>query len=280
MSYNYKDFDYAAYVSKNQKQLNELANQKNALQGQINNFDKTYDYTKDAGWIAADKQIKSDANVLASQERGRMGNRIGAKTSWEDAVSASIQTEAAKNSQNLIPTYKEAAYNKLLNQQNRLDTQYNNLLQQERQDYSDYLAGRNTAFNEHVTKENYNYKNYLENQEAIKQAEAAKNPSIDPDLFLKFKQFDADNGTNYAEQFFGVTPNTTEKSLIDTTGASAAAKAFPKVIFSKEMFDNSSNTKKEYGTYQNYVQQQIMKGYQKGNLSVSDVNWLKRYYGF
>lgn len=271
MTYNYKVKDY---VSKNQSRIDDLDNQ-------IANHDQTYDYTKDAGWIAADKQIKDAAKVLASQELGRMGNRIGTKGSWEDTVIASIGVQADKNSQNLIPTFQRMALDKLKSQRD-------SLAQREQQDYNNWLASENLNLQNYarqLTQQNTDRQLKLQEDQLAFQKDQyndSKNatPSMDLSELAKFAQIDADYGTNYVNQLFGVTPNATGKPLIDTTGASAAAKAFPKVIFSKEMFDNSSNTKKEYGTYQNYVQQQIMKGYQKGNLSVSDVNWLKRYYGF
>lgn len=150
MAKKYEDFDYQDYVSKRQPQLDTLYNQ-------YTNFDSVYDPSKDTGLQTAKNQLMSEANVLASKERGRMGNRIGARSSWTDAVSSSIQTDALKNYQNLIPQYMQNAKNDLLNQ-------YNMLNQLEQQDYSRWADKRNFDYQNYansITQENadraYNY---------------------------------------------------------------------------------------------------------------------------
>lgn len=173
MAWKYKDFNYADYISKYGDQIKNTKSQIDSLYSQINNFDNTYDHTKDAGWIAANNQIQSDAQIAESKARGKMGNRIGTTSSWEDSVASSIQTDALKNSQNLIPTYKDAALNKLNNQYSLLQNQYNNLLSLDQQDYSKYLNGRDFAYNKYIADKNFDYQQYLNDQNAKLQAAQA-----------------------------------------------------------------------------------------------------------
>ena len=100
-------YNYQAYVSKYGKKLNDLDNQMNSVYNQISNFDNTYDHTKDAGWIAANNQIQDDAKIAAGNAYGRLSNRIGATSTAQQVASDSVYANALKNSQNLIPTYKE-----------------------------------------------------------------------------------------------------------------------------------------------------------------------------
>lgn len=166
MAWKYKDFNYADYISKYEPQIKNTKSQIDSFYSQINNFDNTYDHTKDAGWIAANNQIQSDAQIAESKARGKMGNRIGTTSSWEDSVASSIQTDALKNSQNLIPTYKDAALNKLNNQYSLLQNQYNNLLSLDQQDYNNYINNRDFAYNKYTSDKNFDYQKYLNDQNA------------------------------------------------------------------------------------------------------------------
>ena len=143
-------YNYQAYVSKYGKKLNDLDNQMNSAYNQISNFDNTYDHTKDAGWIAANNQIQDDAKIAAGNAYGRLSNRIGATSTAQQVASDSVYANALKNSQNLIPTYKEAALNKLKNQYSLLQNQYNNILSLDQQDY-----------NRWNDKNNFDYQQYL-----------------------------------------------------------------------------------------------------------------------
>ena len=148
-------YNYQAYISKYDKKLNDLDNQINTVKGQISNFDNTYDHTKDAGWIAANNQIQSDAKIAANNAYGRLSNRIGATSTAQQVASDSVYANALKNSQNLIPTYKDAALNKLNNQYSVLQNQYSNLLALDQQDYSRWSD-----------ENNFNYQKYLNDQNA------------------------------------------------------------------------------------------------------------------
>ncbi len=145
--YNYKKFDYAGYINENKDKLNQMSNQ-------LQNFDQTYDHTKDASWIAADEQLKKDARIAGANAVGRMGNRIGAISTSMQNASDSIYADALKNSQNLIGTYRDAAYNKLLNQ-------YNLLNQQEQQNYNRWADERDFKYNDHTNEQNFNYQEFL-----------------------------------------------------------------------------------------------------------------------
>lgn len=155
-------YNYQAYISKYDKKLNDLDNQINTVKGQISNFDNTYDHTKDAGWIAANNQIQSDAKIAANNAYGRLSNRIGATSTAQQVASDSVYANALKNSQNLIPTYKDAALNKLNNQYSVLQNQYSNLLALDQQDYSRWSD-----------ENNFNYQKYLNDQNAKLQAAQA-----------------------------------------------------------------------------------------------------------
>ena len=148
-------YNYQAYISKYDKKLKDLDNQINTVKGQISNFDNTYDHTKDAGWIAANNQIQNDAKIAANNVYGRLSNRIGATSTAQQVASDSVYANALKNSQNLIPTYKDAALNKLNNQYSVLQNQYSNLLALDQQDYSRWSD-----------ENNFNYQKYLNDQNA------------------------------------------------------------------------------------------------------------------
>lgn len=148
-------YNYQAYISKYDKKLKDLDNQINTVKGQISNFDNTYDHTKDAGWIAANNQIQNDAKIAANNAYGRLSNRIGATSTAQQVASDSVYANALKNSQNLIPTYKDAALNKLNNQYSVLQNQYSNLLALDQQDYSRWSD-----------ENNFNYQKYLNDQNA------------------------------------------------------------------------------------------------------------------
>ena len=148
-------YNYQAYISKYDKKLKDLDNQINTVKGQISNFDNTYDHTKDAGWIAANNQIQNDAKIAANNAYGRLSNRIGATSTAQQVASDSVYANALKNSQNLIPTYKDAALNKLNNQYSGLQNQYSNLLALDQQDYSRWSD-----------ENNFNYQKYLNDQNA------------------------------------------------------------------------------------------------------------------
>ena len=148
-------YNYQAYISKYDKKLKDLDNQINTVKGQISNFDNTYDHTKDAGWIAANNQIQNDAKIAANNAYGRLSNRIGATSTAQHVASDSVYANALKNSQNLIPTYKDAALNKLNNQYSVLQNQYSNLLALDQQDYSRWSD-----------ENNFNYQKYLNDQNA------------------------------------------------------------------------------------------------------------------
>lgn len=147
-------YNYQAYVSKYGKKLNDLDNQMNSVYNQISNFDNTYDHTKDAGWIAADEQLKKEARIAGNNAVGKMGNRIGAISTSMQNASDSIYANALKNSQNLIPTYKEAALNKLKNQYSLLQNQYNNILSLDQQDYSRWNDKNNFDYQKYLNEEN------------------------------------------------------------------------------------------------------------------------------
>ena len=148
-------YNYQAYISKYDKKLKDLDNQINTVKGQISIFDNTYDHTKDAGWIAANNQIQNDAKIAANNAYGRLSNRIGATSTAQQVASDSVYANALKNSQNLIPTYKDAALNKLNNQYSVLQNQYSNLLALDQQDYSRWSD-----------ENNFNYQKYLNDQNA------------------------------------------------------------------------------------------------------------------
>ncbi len=278
MAWKYKDFNYADYISKYGDQIKNTKSQIDSLYSQINNFDNTYDHTKDAGWIAANNQIQSDAQIAESKARGKMGNRIGTTSSWEDSVASSIQTDALKNSQNLIPTYKDAALNKLNNQYSLLQNQYNNLLSLDQQDYSKYLNGRDFAYNKYTSDKNFDYQQYLNDENNRIASENAKAAQIKAESEAKAKelesqyklaQLNAENGTNYV-----INPNTGK--LYNP----AKATAFKKAIWSEDQFNNSATMKKRYGDYDGYRMNMIALGYQRGNLTAEDVNYLKTLYNY
>lgn len=204
MAWKYKDFNYADYVSKYGDQIKNAKNQIDSLYGQFNNFDNTYDHTKDAGWIAADEQLKKEARIAGNDAVGKMGNRIGAISTSMQNASDSIYADALKNSQNLIPTYKDAALNKLNNQYSLLQNQYNNLLSLDQQDYNNYLNSRDFAYNKYTADKNFDYQKYLNDLSAnatssgstsgMSAAEMAK-------IQLEYDKFNAENGTNLQPNF-------------------------------------------------------------------------------
>lgn len=145
---------YADYLSKYGDQIKNTKSQIDSLYSQINNFDNTYDHTKDAGWIAANNQIQSDAKIAANNAYGRLSNRIGATSTAQQVASDSVYANALKNSQNLIPTYKDAALNKLKNQYSLLENNLNNILALDQQDYNRWYDKRNFDYQMYVNDEN------------------------------------------------------------------------------------------------------------------------------
>lgn len=262
MAYNYK-----GYLSQYQDEINNTKKKKDDLYTQISNFDSTYDHTKDAGWVAANNQLQSDAKIAASNAYGRLSNRIGATSTAQQTASDSVYANALKNSQNLIPTYKDMALNKLNNQYSLLQNQYSNLLSQDQQ-----------AYNRWSDENNFNYQKYLNDENARIESEKAKAAQITAEAEAKAKgleaqyklaQLNAENGTNY---------------VMDSNSGkiynAKKATSFSKAIWDEKMFNNSANMKKKYGSYNDYVKNMIMLGYQRGNLSADDVNYLKTYYNF
>jgi hypothetical protein len=186
-------YNYQAYVSKYGKKLNDLDNQMNSVYNQISNFDNTYDHTKDAGWIAADEQLKKEARIAGNNAVGKMGNRIGAISTSMQNASDSIYANALKNSQNLIPTYKEAALNKLKNQYSLLQNQYNNILSLDQQDYS--------RWND---KNNFDYQKYLNDLSANATSSGSTSGMSATEMAkiqLEYDKFNAENGTNLQPNF-------------------------------------------------------------------------------
>lgn len=145
---------YADYLSKYGDKIKNTKSQIDSLYSQINNFDNTYDHTKDAGWIAANNQIQSDAKIAANNAYGRLSNRIGATSTAQQVASDSVYANALKNSQNLIPTYKDAALNKLKNQYSLLENNLNNILALDQQDYNRWYDKRNFDYQMYVNDQN------------------------------------------------------------------------------------------------------------------------------
>lgn len=114
--------------------------------------------------VAANDQLMSAADVASSNARGRLANRIGATSTAQQVASDSVYADALKNSQNLIPQYREAAYDKGYN---NLQNQYNMLLQQDQYDYQKYLNDRNLAYDQYNTVENNNLQAYLAEQNRL-----------------------------------------------------------------------------------------------------------------
>ena len=258
---------YADYLSKYGDQIKNTKSQIDSLYGQINNFDNTYDHTKDAGWIAANNQIQSDAQIAESKARGKMGNRIGTTSSWEDSVASSIQTDALKNSQNLIPTYKDAALNKLKNQYSLLENNLNNILALDQQDYNRWYDKRNFDYQMYVNDENNRIAEANAKAAQIKAEAEAKAKELESQY--KLAQLNAENGTNYV-----INPSTGK--LYNP----AKATAFKKAIWSEDQFNSSATMKKRYGDYDGYRMNMIALGYQRGNLTAEDVNYLKTLYNY
>ncbi len=258
---------YADYLSKYGDQIKNTKSQIDSLYSQINNFDNTYDHTKDAGWIAANNQIQSDAQIAESKARGKMGNRIGTTSSWEDSVASSIQTDALKNSQNLIPTYKDAALNKLKHQYSGLENNLNNILALDQQDYNRWYDKRNFDYQMYVNDENNRIAEANAKAAQIKAEAEAKAKELESQY--KLAQLNAENGTNYI-----INPNTGK--LYNP----AKATAFKKAIWSEDQFNSSATMKKRYGDYDGYRMNMIALGYQRGNLTAEDVNYLKTLYNY
>lgn len=284
MAKKYEDFDYQDYVSKRQPQLDTLYNQ-------YTNFDSVYDPSKDTGLQTAKNQLMSEANVLASKERGRMGNRIGARSSWTDAISSSIQTDALKNYQNLIPQYMQNAKNDLLNQ-------YNMLNQLEQQDYSRWADKRNFDYQNYansITQENadraYNYQVEQDkeaNRIALAQAEAAKQQAINAaaqqawEQQYKYDSLNAQYGTNYTS------PSGTQNGNASGTGSNSGNAAisrtgntdsFQKIAWSRNNFEKNSSFKNKFGTYENYISYLIQDALNRGRLNNSEAKYLYYAYG-
>ena len=92
-----------------------------------------------------------------------------------------------------------------------------------------------------------------------------------PNYLNEIKQniLNAENGTNYI-----INPNTGK--LYNP----AKATAFKKAIWSEDQFNNSATMKKRYGDYDGYRMNMIALGYQRGNLTAEDVNYLKTLYNY
>lgn len=260
-------YNYQAYISKYDKKLKDLDNQINTVKGQISNFDNTYDHTKDAGWIAANNQIQNDAKIAANNAYGRLSNRIGATSTAQQVASDSVYANALKNSQNLIPTYKDAALNKLNNQYSVLQNQYSNLLALDQQDYSRWSDENNFNYQKYLNDENNRIASENAKASQIKAEAEAKVKELESQY--KLAQLNAENGTNYI-----INPNTGK--LYNP----AKATAFKKAIWSEDQFNNSATMKKRYGDYDGYRMNMIALGYQRGNLTAEDVNYLKTLYNY
>ena len=282
--YQYNDFNYQEYASKRQPQLDQLYNQ-------YSNFNNTYDPSKDTALQTAKNQLMSEANVLASKERGRMGNRIGARSSWEDAISSSVQTDALKNYQNLIPQYMQNAKSDLLNQ-------YNMLNQMEQRDYGRWSDNRNFNYQKYSDDRGFDYQNYA-NAIAQEQADRAYNYQLEQDKkaneiameqakAAQIKaQADADKQAweqRYKYDQLRAEYGSETVPYVDSQGnrisPTAAGTAFRKLIWPKAQFDSSPSVKEKYGSYNNYVKRMIQQEHKKENLSTDDVNYLNAYYGF
>lgn len=288
MAKKYEDFNYQAYASQRQPQINALYNQ-------ISDFNNIYDPSKDVGLQNAKNQLISEANVLASKERGRMGNRIGARSSWEDAISSSVQTDALKNYQNLIPQYMQNAKNDLLNQ-------YNMLSQLEQQDYSRWADGRNFNYQNYansIAQENadraYNYqlgrdkvtdaqwqKQYDLSKDAAKQQAVNAAAQQAWEQRYKYDALNAQYGTGYSGaggtqsgNTSGTGPNSGNTSVSRTGNTDS----FQKIAWSRNNFEKNSSFKEKFGTYENYISYLIQDALNRGRLNNSEANYLYYAYG-
>lgn len=284
MAYKYKEFDYADYISKNKDKLGQMSNQ---LQNFDKHFDGAYDYTKDAGWIAADAQLKKDARIAGNNAVGKMGNRIGAVSTAMQTAADSIYADALKNSQALIPQFKEAAYNKAYN---NLQNQYNALLQQEQYDYSKYLNDRNFAYDKYIADRNLNYQQYLAQQEqaaAKAQAEADK-LKAQLDNYYKYDQLIAEYGPDWLSGsmlYKNAGNQAGNTSDINSSGTKTAVSrtgntdAFQKIAWTKNNFEKSGGIKQRFGSYENYIAYLIQDALNRGRLNDSEATYLYNFYG-
>ena len=306
MAYQAKKFDYAAFLSPNKDKLNQLQNQINNYE---QNFNSTYDHTKDAGWVAANDQLMSAADVASSNARGRLANRIGATSTAQQVASDSVYADALKNSQNLIPQYRGAAYDKGYN---NLQNQYNMLLQQDQYDYQKYLNDRNLAYDQYNTVENNNLQAYLAEQNRLAaqaQAEADK-LKAQLDNEYKYNQLIAqygtdwlkdaaaylDGGTGSAGSGSGSTGVSGSKSVYGpptfdewknnitggwtpmTNSSSDAVNDFLNNIYDRSTFNRNLAGQSGYSDYNSYVERMIGDWIRAGRLTQSDANRIRAYY--
>ena len=239
-------YNYQAYISKYDKKLKDLDNQINTVKGQISNFDNTYDHTKDAGWIAANNQIQNDAKIAANNAYGRLSNRIGATSTAQQVASDSVYANALKNSQNLIPTYKDAALNKLNNQYSVLQNQYSNLLALDQQDYSRWSD-----------ENNFNYQKYLNDENNRIASENAKASQIKAEAEAKAKaQKEASKIKNGVINAYGNGGVNGRKELynylltLDTDYPEYVENALESIGLGANWFDTAAGLRKKTGFYQ------------------------------
>lgn len=239
-------YNYQAYISKYDKKLKDLDNQINTVKGQISNFDNTYDHTKDAGWIAANNQIQNDAKIAANNAYGRLSNRIGATSTAQQVASDSVYANALKNSQNLIPTYKDAALNKLNNQYSVLQNQYSNLLALDQQDYSRWSD-----------ENNFNYQMYVNDENNRIASENAKAPQIKAEAEAKAKaQKEASKIKNGVINAYGNGGVNGRKELynylltLDTDYPEYVENALESIGLGANWFDTAAGLRKKTGFYQ------------------------------
>lgn len=278
MAYQAKKFDYAAFLSPNKDKLNQLQNQINNYE---QNFNSTYDHTKDAGWVAANDQLMSAADVASSNARGRLANRIGATSTAQQVASDSVYADALKNSQNLIPQYREAAYDKGYN---NLQNQYNMLLQQDQYDYQKYLNDRNLAYDQYNTVENNNLQAYLAEQNRLAaqaQAEADK-LKAQLDNEYKYNQLIAQYGSDWLNQGnltgSGASSGSTGGWTPMTNSSSDAVNDFLNNIYDRSTFNRNLAGQSGYSDYNSYVERMIGDWIRAGRLTQSDANRIRAYY--
>lgn len=273
MAYNYTQSDLTKQAKKELDDLNI----------RLNSFDQTYDHTKDAGWVAANNQLMSAADIAASNASGRMANRIGATSTAQQVASDSVYANALKNSQNLIGQYKDAAYNKLLNQRNMADQNYWNSNNFDMQKYAQQLAQENAdrAYNYQVEQDK------KANEIAMEQAKAAQikaqneaNKQLQ-DLRNSVVKMNAEWGTNYKVDANGniVNANGLGTLPIGATTNVAAVDDFLNNIYDKSTFDRNLAGRSGYSDYTSYVNRMLSDWDRAGRLSKDDQKRIKAYYG-
>ena len=157
--------------------------------------------------------------------------------------------------------------NKLKNQYSLLENNLNNILALDQQDYNRWYDKRNFDYQMYVNDENNRIAEANAKAAQIKAEAEAKAKELESQY--KLAQLNAENGTNYI-----INPNTGK--LYNP----AKATAFKKAIWSEDQFNSSATMKKRYGDYDGYRMNMIALGYQRGNLTAEDVNYLKTLYNY